>query len=166
MWMCPAIEAATGALTPLAGSPFASGMGPNGVTVSPNGRFAYAANYVSQDVSAFNIDADTGALTPVSGSTSYFKPPGIHGLEDSKPSRRHIGSSSAPTLYATSWQTCQASSNRRQSEPDGLPHSRKTTSRYPIPTLIVLMTTKYLARRILRAGDSSVISTKRNMSQR
>jgi hypothetical protein len=105
-------------------------------------------------------------LTPVSGSTSYFKPPGIHGLEDSKPSRRHIGSSSAPTLYATSWQTCQASSNRRQSEPDGLPHSRKTTSRYPIPAPIVLMTTKYLARRILRAGNSSVISTKRNMSQR
>ena len=55
-----AIDAATGALMPLAGSPFASGMEPIAVTVSPNGRFAYAANYVSHNLSAFNIDAGTG----------------------------------------------------------------------------------------------------------
>ncbi len=60
---------AAGALTPVAGSPFATGQGgASSVTVTPAGSFAYVANYGSNSVSAFSIDASTGALTPVVGS--------------------------------------------------------------------------------------------------
>ena len=38
------IDSATGALSPVAGSPFASGLAPHGLTVDPSGRFVYTAN--------------------------------------------------------------------------------------------------------------------------
>jgi YVTN family beta-propeller protein len=63
------INAATGALTPVTGSPFAdAGTGADSVAVDPSGTFAYVANYGSNNVSAFTINATTGALAPVSGS--------------------------------------------------------------------------------------------------
>src|SRR5262249_3099920 len=66
------IDGTTGALTPVAGSPFPAGMGPISVTVDPTGQFAYVANRGSDfelsDVSAYTIDGTTGALTPVVGS--------------------------------------------------------------------------------------------------
>src|SRR3972149_189299 len=42
------------------------GNGPNSVAVDPSGNFVYVANIVSDNVSAFTIDASSGALTPVS----------------------------------------------------------------------------------------------------
>jgi 6-phosphogluconolactonase len=53
------INATTGALTPIVGSPFAVGSDPTFVAVSPNGRFAYVT--ISSDagigsVSAYTID--------------------------------------------------------------------------------------------------------------
>jgi 6-phosphogluconolactonase (cycloisomerase 2 family) len=61
-----AIDASTGALTEIAGSPFAStGTGPVAVTVDPNGAYLYAANNASATVSVYAIDADTGALSAV-----------------------------------------------------------------------------------------------------
>jgi 6-phosphogluconolactonase (cycloisomerase 2 family) len=36
--------------------------------VDPTGRFVYATNNASNDISAYVIDSNTGALTPVSGS--------------------------------------------------------------------------------------------------
>src|SRR5207249_561873 len=62
------INAATGALTPVAGSPFTAGTTPVSVTVAPSGAFAYVANANSNNVSAYTINAATGALTPVAGS--------------------------------------------------------------------------------------------------
>ena len=63
------INAATGALTPVPGSPFAAGLTPSSVAVSANGRFAYVTNDANtSDVSAYTIDATTGALTPIPGS--------------------------------------------------------------------------------------------------
>jgi 6-phosphogluconolactonase (cycloisomerase 2 family) len=61
------VDSASGALTPISGSPF-SGSTPRSVAVDPTGRFAYAANTSSDDVSGYLIDATTGALTPVAGS--------------------------------------------------------------------------------------------------
>jgi 6-phosphogluconolactonase (cycloisomerase 2 family) len=62
-----AIDTATGALTEVAGSPFAAGVGPTAIAVDPSGRFAYVTNGGSFDftdtISAFTIDATTGALT-------------------------------------------------------------------------------------------------------
>jgi 6-phosphogluconolactonase len=56
------INASTGALGAVHGSPFAAGAEPGSVAIDPSGRFAYAANLRSNDVSAFRIDAASGAL--------------------------------------------------------------------------------------------------------
>jgi hypothetical protein len=55
------INPTTGALT--AGTAVAAGGGPYSVTVDPTGKFAYVANYVSNNVSAYTINPTTGALT-------------------------------------------------------------------------------------------------------
>jgi len=62
------IDASSGALTPLPGSPFAAELGPFSVTVDPSGRFAYVANANSNNISGYTIDASTGVLTPLPGS--------------------------------------------------------------------------------------------------
>ena len=62
------VNAATGALTPVPGSPFAAGLSPYSVTVDPTGKFVYVANYFDGTVSAYTINATTGALTSVPGS--------------------------------------------------------------------------------------------------
>jgi len=61
------VNASTGALTPVPGSPFATGVDPSGVTVDPSGRFVYVSNYFSQNVSSYTVDAISGALTPIPG---------------------------------------------------------------------------------------------------
>lgn len=62
------LDAATGALTPVTGSPFAAGIGAYSVTVDPTARFAYVTNITVGTVSAYTIHAFTGALTPLAGS--------------------------------------------------------------------------------------------------
>jgi 6-phosphogluconolactonase len=62
------IDATTGALTAVAGSPFAAGILPLVVTLHPSGKFAYVANNISNNISAYAIDATTGALAEVAGS--------------------------------------------------------------------------------------------------
>jgi 6-phosphogluconolactonase len=56
-----------GALTPLPGSPFATGVGPVSVAVNATAKFAYVVNFSSKNVSVYSI-ASNGALTPVPGS--------------------------------------------------------------------------------------------------
>jgi 6-phosphogluconolactonase len=64
------LNGSTGAVTPISGSPFAAGQGPQQVVVHSSGRFLYASdgNDPQGSISAFTIDASTGALTPISGS--------------------------------------------------------------------------------------------------
>ena len=67
------INVATGALTPVAGSPFTvGGIFPSIVTINPAGTFAYVKVGLGIDrndrISAYRINATTGALTPVTGS--------------------------------------------------------------------------------------------------
>jgi len=62
------IDATSGALTPLAGSPFVTGFTPASVAVDPTGKFAYVANRASNTVSGYGIDATSGVLTPLAGS--------------------------------------------------------------------------------------------------
>jgi 6-phosphogluconolactonase len=63
------INAGSGALTPIAGSPFPdAGLGPFGATVDPTGKFLYVSNVLSGSVSAYTINANSGALTAVPGS--------------------------------------------------------------------------------------------------
>jgi 6-phosphogluconolactonase len=56
------IDRKTGALTPILGSPFATG------SFATSARFAYVANEGNNTVSGYSIDRKTGALTPVPGS--------------------------------------------------------------------------------------------------
>ena len=70
-----AIDATTGALTPVPGSPFAAAPSPYSVAVDRDGRFLYVGNDDSYEVSAFAIDQTNGALVPVVGSP--FSAPGI-----------------------------------------------------------------------------------------
>ena len=61
------INQTSGALTPIAGSPFAAGLFTVYMTDDPKGKFAYAVNQ-GGNVSAYTINATSGALTPVTGS--------------------------------------------------------------------------------------------------
>jgi hypothetical protein len=66
-----AIDSATGVLTPVPGSPFATG-GLNvnqgiALAVTPDGQFLYAGTTGANNISAFSIGSN-GALTPVAGS--------------------------------------------------------------------------------------------------
>ena len=71
------IDAASGALTPIAGAPWPSGTNALAVTSARNGRFVYVANYTSRDIWGYSVDA-TGELRPLSGSPFQLeKPPSI-----------------------------------------------------------------------------------------
>jgi 6-phosphogluconolactonase len=63
------LDATTGALTPVAGSPFSTAGTLAAVgTVDPSGKFLFVANSGSSNIQAFAIDQVTGVLTPVPGS--------------------------------------------------------------------------------------------------
>jgi 6-phosphogluconolactonase (cycloisomerase 2 family) len=63
-----------GALTPVAGSPFATGnsitlaSNPSSMTADPAGHFLYVANLATSNFSVFSINSTSGALTAISGS--------------------------------------------------------------------------------------------------
>jgi 6-phosphogluconolactonase len=61
------IDTATGVLTPVVGSPFTAGTGPNAAAVA-SGKFLYVGNSTSNNVSGYTIDQSSGALTSVPGS--------------------------------------------------------------------------------------------------
>src|SRR4029077_10260967 len=66
-----AINPSTGALTPISGSPFASGTNTLSVSIDPTGKYLYTADSggdgtppaLPTSISAFSINATTGALT-------------------------------------------------------------------------------------------------------
>jgi len=60
------IDAASGTLTPLAGSPFPAGTGPS--AAADNGNFLYVVNAGSSNLSVYSFDQTSGALTSVTGS--------------------------------------------------------------------------------------------------
>jgi 6-phosphogluconolactonase (cycloisomerase 2 family) len=62
------IDASSGVLTQIAGSPFTTGSEPIRVVADPSGKFLFTANQQDKNVSCFSIDGTSGALTPVSGS--------------------------------------------------------------------------------------------------
>ncbi len=77
------INAGTGVLTQVIcsggalvcnGSNFIAGTSPYSVTVDPSGKFVYAANNVSNNVSAYTIDTVTGALTNVGSVAAGTNP--------------------------------------------------------------------------------------------
>jgi 6-phosphogluconolactonase (cycloisomerase 2 family) len=73
------IVSSTGALTPIPGSPFASGAGPSGAFVHPSGKFLYVTNNGAGTISGYTIDGTSGALTPISGSPFVASGSGSNG---------------------------------------------------------------------------------------
>jgi 6-phosphogluconolactonase (cycloisomerase 2 family) len=67
-----AINAATGQLTPVPNSPFATGARPEFVTAEPSGKFVYVTAFGSSiepaRIFGFNLDAATGALAQLANS--------------------------------------------------------------------------------------------------
>jgi 6-phosphogluconolactonase (cycloisomerase 2 family) len=68
------IVSGTGALTPVAGSPFPAGTTP--LSVATAGNFLYA-NSADGTVWGYRIDSTTGALSPVAGSPFPFRAAGL-----------------------------------------------------------------------------------------
>jgi 6-phosphogluconolactonase (cycloisomerase 2 family) len=74
-----AVDPSSGALAPLAGSPYATGQNDTqGLAVHPSGRYLYAINY--DTVSGFAIDGSTGELSALPGSPFGFVEFAIDGL--------------------------------------------------------------------------------------
>lgn len=65
------IDASSGALAAVSGSPFYANDGPNEILVVPSGNFAYVSNPGSGMVTAFSFDSSSGALTKVPGSPFF-----------------------------------------------------------------------------------------------
>jgi 6-phosphogluconolactonase (cycloisomerase 2 family) len=61
------INAATGALTAVAGSPLADTHGPQLIAATPTGAFVYTGN-ADNSISEYSVNASTGALTLIAGS--------------------------------------------------------------------------------------------------
>src|SRR5271168_420965 len=62
------VNAATGTLAAIAGSPFSAGNLPLAVAVDQTGHFAYVVNRMDSTVSAFIIDRSSGSLAEINGS--------------------------------------------------------------------------------------------------
>ena len=100
------IDATTGALTPVSGSPFAAGYGVNWLVIHPSGKYLYAVNQNSNNVSGFAINQTGGGLTPVLGSP-FPTPPSIYSSENPTgiaidPAGRFlfVSSGNTPDLFA------------------------------------------------------------------
>ncbi|MFZ0956818.1 MAG: beta-propeller fold lactonase family protein [Candidatus Sulfotelmatobacter sp.] len=70
-----AIDADSGALVQVPGSPFPAGIYPDAVAIAPNGKFAYVANqtwpYYQGYISTYAINPATGVLTTVEDSPFF-----------------------------------------------------------------------------------------------
>lgn len=64
-----AIDAKTGQLTPISGSPFATGQNPANLALSND--FLYVVNEKNGSVSGYSIDSSTGTLTSMAGSPFF-----------------------------------------------------------------------------------------------
>lgn len=77
------INATTGALTIVPGSPFPADPSPTSIAVDPSGRFVYVPSNTANTISGYTINPASGALTPIPGSPF---PAGNVGLSGTEPS--------------------------------------------------------------------------------
>ncbi len=89
------IDPATGALTPVLGSPFTAtnGTGPTAIAVDPTGKFVYATTPGSSDsIWCFTIDPTNGQLSAAQNSPFSVAAGGLFALFDPSGSYFYIGS--------------------------------------------------------------------------
>lgn len=98
------IDATSGALTAVPGSPFAAGENPVSAAEDVSGRFLFVANNANttngNSVSAFSIDPSTGVLTPVSGSPFAASPSPLFVAVDPSGQYVYVGLGSNPGIAA------------------------------------------------------------------
>lgn len=97
------IDATTGALSPISGSPFTSavGSGPSAMVTDPKGRFVFATTAgASYSVWCFTIDPLTGQLTAAPGSPFSVAAGNLFALIDTTGTFFYIGSQSANGIEA------------------------------------------------------------------
>jgi 6-phosphogluconolactonase (cycloisomerase 2 family) len=70
----------TGGLALLAAQAAATGMGPTDLTLAGHGRFLYALDAGSGEISAFAVDAETGGLTLVEHQGGLPAGAGVQGI--------------------------------------------------------------------------------------
>jgi 6-phosphogluconolactonase len=58
------LNAASGALTALSGSPVSAGTQPQWIALTPDGQFAYVTNFGASAISQYTVDTSTGELSP------------------------------------------------------------------------------------------------------
>jgi 6-phosphogluconolactonase len=98
------IDAASGALTTIPGSPFPAGENPVSAAVDVSGRFLFVANNANtvngNSVSAFSINPDTGVLTAVPGSPFAASPFPLFVAVDRSGQYVYVGLDSSPGIAA------------------------------------------------------------------
>jgi 6-phosphogluconolactonase (cycloisomerase 2 family) len=98
------IDATSGALTAIPGSPFPAGENPVSAAVDVSGRFLFVANNANtangNSVSAFSIDPNTGVLTRVSGSPFAASPFPLFVAVDPSGQYVYVGLDSSPGIAA------------------------------------------------------------------
>jgi 6-phosphogluconolactonase (cycloisomerase 2 family) len=62
------IDAGSGALTPVAGSPFPANTNPTEILITPSGKFVYVTNPTIGAITAFTFSSTDGTLTPLLSS--------------------------------------------------------------------------------------------------
>lgn len=90
------IDATSGVITQIPGSPFTAGITPFSVAAEASGRFLFVANGSSNSVSAYSIDPDTGVLTEVAGSP--FPTPAAPFFVVADPSAMYLYVGTAPGI--------------------------------------------------------------------
>ena len=70
------IDANSGALTPVAGSPFPANSGPAEILITPSGNFVYVTNPGIGMITAFTFSSSDGTLTPLPNSPFSSLPGG------------------------------------------------------------------------------------------
>jgi 6-phosphogluconolactonase (cycloisomerase 2 family) len=98
------IDAASGGLTAMPGSPFPTGENPASAAVDVSGRFLFVANNANtangNSVSAFSINPDTGVLTAVPGSPFPASPFPLFVATDPSGKYVYVGLDSSPGIAA------------------------------------------------------------------
>jgi 6-phosphogluconolactonase len=98
------IDATSGALTAVPGSPFPAGENPVSAAVDVSGRFLFVANNADSangnSVSAFSIDPSTGVLTAIPGSPFAASPFPLFVAVDPSGQYVYVGLDSSPGIAA------------------------------------------------------------------